>query len=577
MNKRIQSILLHPHHTIKDAMKKMEEGKKIGPSAPWGICLIVDEKKKLKGVVTDGDIRQALLAGHTLSTPVSSIMTKNPLTVKSASLPKDMLIDLHHEFKNRNATENKYHQIVIVHENGAVEDVVTPFELWRRSELKTKNVAIIGLGYVGLTLGLSFADLGIKVFGIDTSAHVVKQLTKGVPHFYEKGLDALLKKHINKNLFVKKTLSKNESDIYIICVGTATDEKNNMISSYIKNAAHAVGKALKAHDLIVLRSTVVVGTTRDIVVPILEKESGLKAGRDFFIAFAPERTAQGKALEELRTLPQVIGGLNKQSLDYTAQLFQPLTNTIISVSSMEAAETVKLLNNTFRDISFSFSNEVAQICDRMNLNTMEIIRAANEGYPRNPIPYPSPGVGGSCLVKDPYIFAESAKKVNYKAQLPLVSRAINQHMVDFVHEKVHAFCKRNKKSAKHAKIFIVGMAFKGSPETSDIRNSTAVDITKKLQRTYKNIVAYDPVATSYDLKKLGIKIAPSLAAGFKNADCVLLLNNHHSYKNIDIHKATQAMNTPSLLLDGWSVFAPQDFAHFDHITYDGLGVGQLPQ
>lgn len=571
MNKRIQSILLNPKDRIKEAMRRIGEGPRSSPPAPSGIGVIVDQRNQLLGVVTDGDIRRAILQGLDISKdPVSKIMSRNPFRVHKSMPERDTLVEMYRAIKKRNFSENKYHHIVVIGEDNTVEDVVTPFELWRRSEVKAKNVAIIGLGYVGLTLGLSFNELGIRVVGVDANSEIIKKLSKGEPHFYERGLDTLLKKHIHKNFFVKKELSQNESDVYVICVGTAVDNKNKMVLSYLKDAARSIGRVLKAHDLVLLRSTVAIGTCRDIVIPILEKESGLKTGTDFFLAFAPERTVEGKALEELRTLPQIIGGYNKQSLDYAVQLFQPLTSIIVTVSGLEAAEAVKLLNNTFRDLTFSFANEVSQICSRFNLSAIEIIRAANEGYPRDKIPYPSPGVGGSCLVKDPYILAGSASKVGYRAQLPKISRSINKSMINFVYDKVNNFCVMNKKDPSSAKVFMIGIAFKGDPETSDIRDSTSVDIIKRFQQTYKNIFIYDPVAKIGELKKLGAKVVSSPRAGFRDADCVLVLNNNRSYRDLNIYALAKSMAKPSILFDGWGIYTKEEISTLPFVRYEGV-------
>jgi len=571
MNKRIQTIILRQNSSIREAMEKMQKGPHCDPPAPWGIVLIVDKKYKLIGIVTDGDIRRALLRGHSMRDSISEIISKNPLSIRYASNAGDMLSELNEEIRKRNAPDSKFHNIIVVDRFDKIQDVVTPFELWKRSEIKTRNAAVIGLGYVGLTLALTLNEFGIKVFGIDNDKEVLRTLKRGKAHFYEKGLDNLLKKHINKNLFVKSKLSKNESDIYIICVGTPIDKKRRAVTSYLGRSAASVGRVLKVNDLVILRSTVTIGISRNFVIPILEKKSGLRVGRDFFVAFAPERTVEGRALEELFSLPQIIGGYNKQSLDHASQLFQLFANTIVSVSSLEAAESIKLLNNTFRDVIFSFSNEVAQIFDAFNLNTLEIIRAANKGYPRDKIPLPSPGVGGACLVKDPFLLIESAKKVKRSAKIPQLARAVNMSMIDFVYNKVNKFCVSNKKNPKSAKIFIMGIAFKGNPETSDIRDSTSVDILQKLRRSYKNIFIYDPIANKKDLRELGVGIvAPKV--GFKNADCVLILNNHPSYRNLDIYTLATSMNKPSLLFDGWAIYTKKEFFLLEHVTYDGLGV-----
>ena len=368
---------------------------------------------------------------------------------------------------------------------------------------------------MGLTLALTLCEFGIRVIGIDVNSNIIEKLRNGTPHFYEKGLEALLKKHVNKNLILSTGIKDNDSDIFVVCVGTPLDVKGRVNDAYLRSAITEIGGILKPHDLIVLRSTVPIGTCRNIITPILEKASGLSAETDFLLAFAPERTVEGKALEELKTLPQVIGGSNKQSLDYTTQLFRIFAHTIVAVDNLEEAEAVKLLNNTFRDVSFAFANEVALSLDGHGLNARSVIRAANEGYIRNHIPYPSPGVGGACLVKDPYIFAESAKVGGYDAKLGPISREINESMIDFVVKKVDRFCEEMGKDPAKAKIFLMGMAFKGSPETSDIRHSTSVDILMNLCDGYDNIAIYDPVAHAEDLASLDATVVVNPEEGFE--------------------------------------------------------------
>lgn len=570
MNQKIQKILINGDLTIKEAMQRMEEVKISNFDAPSGIVVVIDKNNKLAGVVTDGDIRRAILKDLNMETPVSKVMTKNPLALRANDKPSEMLVELSREIKKRNAKESKYHKIIIVNAESEVVDILTPFELWKRSEVRTKDVAIIGLGYVGLTLGLTLNEFGIKVCGIDTDTKTVAKLNKGAPHFYERGLEDLLKKHIGKNLFVKNSLSQKESDVYIICVGTPVDKAKKIVTLDLKNAASSVSRVLKIHDLVVLRSTVPIGTSRNLVIPILEKESGLRAGRDFFVSFAPERTVEGRALEELKTLPQVIGGYNKQSVDYATQLFQLFSQTIVPVSSLEVAESVKLLNNTFRDVIFSFSNEAAQVLDGFNINAREVIRAANEGYPRDKIPYASPGVGGLCLTKDPYIFMDSAEKVKRKLSLPLISRSINMSMADYVCNKINIFCRDNKKNPRTSKIFLVGMAFKGDPETSDIRNSTSIDILNVLRKKYKNIFIYDPVVKREDLLSLGVKVLLNVTAGFKNADCVLFLNNHPSYRDLPIYTLSKSMSKPGFLFDGWGIYRKEELSSAGSVVYYSL-------
>ncbi len=567
MKERLSPICIAPDTSIKVAMRVITEAPKQG--APSSIALITDGDT-LIGIATDGDIRKAILNEISLDDPIENVMTTNPITVTHSENSDEVLALFHKTIKEKKLPESRFHHIITVDEHGNLVDVFTPFELWKRSEVKIKTAAVIGLGYVGLTLALTLCEFGIRVIGVDVNEDVINKLNKGIPHFYEKGLEALLKKHVGKNLILSTSLSENESDIFIVCVGTPVDNKGKVNDAYLIDAISEVGKVLKPHDLVVLRSTVPIGTCKNIVAPTLEKHSGLKPGTDYFLSFAPERTVEGKALEELKTLPQIIGGMNKQSFDYTAQLFQVFAHTIVAVDNLEEAEAVKLLNNTFRDVSFAFANEVALSFDGHGINARNVIHAANEGYVRNHIPTPSPGVGGACLVKDPHLFTESARSGGHKAKLPGLARDINESMIGFVVKKVDDFCSAENKDPANAKIFLMGMAFKGQPETSDIRHSTSVDILQDLKNSYDNIVIYDPVAHNEDLEALGVTVASTPEEGFKDADCVLVLNNHRSFADLNIYQLASSMQDTGMVFDPWGNFSRERLQGLEAMSYTGL-------
>lgn len=554
LNPRIQATAISPSASIKETMSVIQNASHAVANAPTNIALAMDKKNVLIGIVTDGDIRRALLKGASITDPVTSIINTNPITFSKDLTPEEVLEKTTEAIRERNIGNKQLDVILTVDEQNRPHDVFPFFELWKSAEVKTRVVSMIGLGYVGLTLGLVLADLGFKVVGVDRDKRVVDTLKRGKSHVHEKGIDALLERHGNGSFFVQNTFTNNDSDIYVICVGTPVDDKGNVQTEPLVKALAYITKILKKDDLVMLRSTVPVGTCRDIVIPYLEKESGLKAGVDFSVAFAPERTVEGTALHELRSLPQVIGGFDKRSSELCAKLFRHLTDTIVSVDSLEAAEMVKLLNNTYRDLTFSFANEVATICDGFNLNSAKVIQAANHGYARSLIPRPSSGTGGYCLTKDPLIFASSAKKKGIKALLPLDARSINSSMPEYVAKKVESFIKKHKKKASSAKIFVIGIAFKGEPETTDMRSSPSLETIRHLQKKgHKNIVVYDPVVPSKDIREEGLNPV-SLKQGFKDADAVLVLNDHQAYQEYDIYSFLATMKAPGLFFDGWHLF-----------------------
>lgn len=567
MKARAKVTLINAGHSIKQAMHSINEQPQRHAEAPGGVALVVDKKDKLVGVVTDGDIRRALLSGASLEDSIEKAMNRNPITFRKDLGPDELLVETIREINRRNIRNKRLDIIITVDEKGRPYDVFRFFDLWKNSEIKTRVVSIIGLGYVGLTLGLVLAEAGFKVVGVDRNRKVVSELNKRKSHIHEQGVDGLLHRHLGKNFFAQAKFKNNDSDIYIVCVGTSVDEKGKVRPAPLLDALAYITGLLKKGDLVVLRSTVSVGTSRNLVIPLLEKRTGMKAGEDFYVSFAPERTVEGKALIELRELPQVIGGFNKTSADMTAKLFNHLTSSIVSVEDLETAELVKLLNNSYRDLTFSFANEVALISDAYKLNTQKVIQAANYGYKRSTIPMPSPGVGGYCLPKDPYILVESARAAGVDARLPKLSREINNKMIDHVCQKIDEFLKDHGK--KRAKIFLVGLAFKGDPETRDTRGSTSVAIAKKLSKKYPNLFVFDPVLKRTDILAEGFRAA-NLKRGFRNADCVLILNNHESYRDMDIHSFLDQMRKPGLLFDAWYMFADILSEPIEGIEHKGL-------
>lgn len=566
----IDPILVSPGTTLKRVMEVIDEAPHKGAVA--GIALAVNNERKLLGVVTDGDVRRALLKGATMSSKVDEIMTKEPITVNSKLSASQMLSELSEKIRERSAKKKgsvKVEKLIVVDDVNHVVDVVSFFDVWRRSEAKFRQIVVVGLGFVGLTLAVSLADAGYKAVGIDTNRKVVENLGKGSPHIHEVGLESLLSFHIGKNLVVKSSIDQSEGDVYVLCIQTPVDEEKRPKLRYLEEATHAVGKVLKRDDMVIVRSTVPVGTTRNIVLPILEKESGLSAGRDFSLVSAPERTVAGRALRELRELPQIIGGIDNTSKELAANIFRKVTPTIVTAESPEAAELIKLIDNTYRDVTFAYANEVALICDRFGLDATRIVRAANEGYIRNRIPVPSPGVGGVCLKKDPYIFMTTASLTGYAPKLVKVAREINEGMVDHVMAKVSKFYDRAGKKIQDSKIFLLGFAFKGIPETSDTRDSTTLDLVTELVPTGARLYGYDPVVSTDEIASFGV--APcSVREGFKDADCVMIMNNHDSYAKIDIYALLAAMRKPAYFFDGWSLFDKEAIERVQGITYDSV-------
>ncbi|MFH1850452.1 MAG: nucleotide sugar dehydrogenase [archaeon] len=428
--------------------------------------------------------------------------------------------------------------------------------------MRFSKICIVGMGYVGLTLSVVLAEKGYKVHGMEINKDVAAQLNRGKPHFHENRLDVLLKKHLNNNLTISDD-APDDYEVFIICVGTPLDKGTKKpILDYIMRSAEATAKHLSDGSLVILRSTVPVGITRNVVKPILET-----AGKKFYLAFCPERTAEGNALRELRELPQVIGGLDQDSVDLAVDLFRKVTPTTIEVSSLEAAEMVKLLNNTYRDLTFAYANEVARICEHAGLSALETIRAANLGYFRSDIPMPG-FVGGACLEKDPYILAEYSGKRGYDPKLVRQAREINEALPGHIADTVSRMLSEN--NVTRAKVFISGFAFKGRPETDDLRGSLTIPLANELQRNH-SVFAHDFVVKPEMLELAGYK-ACSIDDGFRDADCVIIANNHNSYQKLNFGKLLPTMKRPALLYDVWRIFEKDEIAQ-DGVIYGGVGIG----
>lgn len=434
----------------------------------------------------------------------------------------------------------------------------------------------MGMGYVGLTLSVVLARNGFIVYGIEVKKEIVENLKKGVPSFHETRLNILLDR-VQKlgNLEIFESLPNKKIDTYIICVGTPLKKEDKTPNvDYIKNCVVDVANHTNRDSLIILRSTVPVGTSRNFVLPLLEKNSGLKAGKDFSFSFAPERTIEGKAILELETNPQIIGGFDEKSLSLATDLFIKVTPTVINVSSLEAAEMIKILDNTYRDIRFAYANEVAMLCEKLSLDAVEVINAANTHYSRNNMPVPSPGVGGACLSKDPHILIDFAKKAGYDARIIKEGRKINEYIPIQIVKRIENNLKEFNKDIKKSKIFIVGFAFKGEPETSDLRDSTTLWFLNELKKHTDtgNIYGFDPVVDNTQLDLIGIKICETMEEGYSNADVTLFLNNHRSYLDLDPIEICSKMNKPAIFYDGWRMFEKDLFEKIEDVRYMGVGL-----
>lgn len=574
MNHNLATLTLSPTGTLRDALAKIAKNKPSKTHLPAGIVLVLGTDQSLLGIATDGDIRRALSTGSTLDTPISRVMNKKPFLIEGPKSHTEILSLVVEKIKKENWHKDRLDKIIVVDKKQKILDLLSFYDLWQQSDTRFKHIGIVGLGFVGLTLGLTLADLGFTVRGIDKNKKISELIGSGKAPFFEAGLPMLLKDHLGKKFLIVNNFNKeNNCEVYFVAVGTPLGKNNKPDLKYLGDASKNLGKILKRGDSVILRSTVPMGTTRNFVIPILEKNSNLKAGEDFFVAFAPERTVEGKALEELRRLPQVIGGINHRSVDQAANIFGFMTKATVLVDTLEEAEMVKLINNTYRDVTFGFANEVSLIASKWGMDAKRVIEAANYGYERSSVPMPSPGVGGYCLEKDPYIFIESAMSKGYDPLLMRHARKVSDMMVDHVANNIIEFVKEHSKNPPSGgpKILTLGVAFKGKPVTSDVRGSTAIKIIKKLQQeNYKNIFAYDPAVTKDNMLVQNIKHVKDLKAGFANADVVFVGTNHPDFEDLNIRSFLSLSQRPVLLFDSWGLFNKEEVSKIKGVHYKRL-------
>ena len=434
-----------------------------------------------------------------------------------------------------------------------------------------QNVCIIGMGYVGLTLAAVMAEAGFNVWGVEKDPKILNSIKRGIPHFMEKGFEARLKNYLKlgKLHFVGQTKTavvEASPTVFLITVGTPLDANNKPRLDMVRSVAEEVAELMPDNAIIILRSTVQLGTTRRIVLPALERSP-----KNFMLAYCPERTIEGNAMNELRYLPQIVGGLSQEAEWRATVIFQKITSTVIRVSSVELAEIIKLIDNSFRDLSFAIGNEVALLCEAAGLDGNEVINAANTGYARTQIP--SPGfVGGPCLHKDPHILQESLLAHHYTAKLISQGRQLNESIPAHVCDRVAKAVPLSATSAQ-SKISVLGLAFKGRPETDDIRESPSLDLIKLLQQRYPDakLCVHDFEVSREAMQELGL-CAVSLEEAFNHAAVVIVANNHVKYEWVDWDPLMASMVNDGVVFDVWSVLSVhKDNAYPNHVKVLRLG------
>jgi len=346
--------------------------------------------------------------------------------------------------------------------------------LTKKIKERTAKVGIIGLGYVGLPLAAEFGEAGFEVIGFDISKEKVKLINSGKSDIDDVP-DSIVKNLVDSQKLLATTDPKliKKVDTISICVPTPLSKTKDPDVSYILAAMEWVRQYMHKGMLIILESTTYPGTTEDMILPMLE-DTGLKVGKDFFIAFSPERVDPGNTKFTTKNTPRVVGGITPRCTKVAELFYGQIIGHVVAMSSTRAAEMVKLLENTFRSVNIGLVNEVAVMCDRLNINVWEIIdAAATKPFGFMPF-YPGPGLGGHCIPIDPHYLSWKLKSLNYYARFIELAGDINSHMPEYVVERIRGVLNKRSKSIKDSKIMILGVTYKR--DIKDTRESPALDV-----------------------------------------------------------------------------------------------------
>jgi len=431
----------------------------------------------------------------------------------------------------------------------------------RGAAVQPKNIGVVGMGYVGLTLTAALARAGHCVYGVDAQPGVLAQLSRGRPHIFEPGVEEIFAELIGERIHVVPQLPGEGLDAAVICVSTPIDEftqRPNLTN--LASAARDIARWCDPSTLVVVRSTVPIGSSRSMVLPSLLREWGRA-----LLVMAPERTIQGQALRELVELPQVVGGLDAESLEAGLEVFGQLAHQVVPVSSLEVAEMVKLSNNCHTDLIYAFGNQLALIAEEHGIDPLEVIRAANVDYPRPDLAKPG-YVGGGCLSKDPYLMLSSVDE--REPALVRGARELNEHMPVHVARKVVGMIRRERGATDGAKLAVLGWAYKGWPPTDDMRGTPIAAMMPVFTDAGLTVLGHDPMVTPEVIRQYGGEPV-SLDKAFSDADAVLVITDHPDYRAVQAD-ALFGDAKPVLVYDSWRIL-DEEAVTAAGVRYAGLG------
>lgn len=412
-------------------------------------------------------------------------------------------------------------------------------------KIKNKEIiaGVVGLGYVGLPLAVEKAKAGFKTIGFDVQPSKVDMVNAGhnyIGDVVDDELNALVK---NGMLSATSDFSfvKNV-DFIAICVPTPLDIHQEPDISYVRNSASTVAEYLKPGTMVVLESTTYPGTTEELIKPILEKGSGLKCGRDFYLGFSPERVDPGNLIYKTKNTPKVVGACSKEGAEVISEMYRSvLDGEVFVVSSPAVAEMEKILENTYRNVNIGLINEIGRLCNEMGLSVWEVIEAAKtKPYGFQPF-YPGPGLGGHCIPLDPYYLTWKAREYGFHTTLIENSMVINDSQPEYCVERAMHILNRHKKAINGAKILMLGVSYKN--DIDDYRESPAIRVMKELRKVGADVAYYDPWVPEFKnmYGESGKSLEILTPEAVSNADLVMVTAGHHNVDYEMVQKYAKAV------------------------------------
>ncbi len=401
------------------------------------------------------------------------------------------------------------------------------------NKIKNKDVivGVVGLGYVGLPLAVEKAKAGFKTIGFDVQKDKVELVNMG-ENYIGDVVDSDLKSIVRSGMFSATTDFSfvRDVDFIAICVPTPLNDYKEPDISYVESSAKEIAKHLKKNTIVVLESTTYPGTTEELIMPILEKGSGLKCGENFYLGFSPERVDPGNLIYKTKNTPKVVGGIGKDATEVIAAMYRAvLESDIKEVSSPAIAEMEKILENTYRNINIALVNQLAILCNKMDINIWEVIDAAKTKPYGFQAFYPGPGLGGHCIPLDPYYLSWRAKKYDFHISMIETSGMINDKMPEYCVERAGKILNRFKKALNGSKVLILGVAYKQNID--DYRESPALKVIEEFEKSGSIVDFYDPYISQYKYKGNIFKGISAIDKNIiKNYDIIVITTSH---TNID--------------------------------------------